>query len=174
MSAFRWVPRLGQLPLARNARASEGLAELGREIRRNLGLLEGYWSSHRPRESEDEFHSVQKVLYAREMALDRLPPFERVAYERQTPLLERYINSGRRRQLDELYASLQRLEEIQADLIRVHAADERRASEAGPEDVARLRYDEFVRRAPFLWFEAYHLINRLLAEKTRYEDLLGV
>ena len=151
-----------RLFMARDSRVDEGLALVTGEARRNLDLLESYWSSHGPRESEDELHSVQKIRYARELAFHPLPPFERDAYEKQRPVLERYIRGDRLRRLDGLYGDLKRLEEIQVELARLHAADSSRALAARREDRSRLRYDEFLRRSPILWFQAYHLVVRLL------------
>lgn len=135
------------------------------EIDSNLEMLRGYWARMRPRESrEDEVHSMQKRLYAREFASIPLPPFSRQAFERQRASHTRSGNAKKAAGVANFYADLDRLDEIQRELQAALAESERGPNgSTGPSAGGDPDYAEFLRIAGREWDDAWHRIERLLA-----------
>ncbi len=150
------IPLLGSRLLREQGQQQNMYADLRPEVDSNLAALQEYWNHVRPRESsEDEIHSMQKRLYAREFATTPFPAFSRQAYQRQLPSMRQSGNGKKAIAVTNLYADLDRLEEIQRELQAALAAGER----AGDGN-----YDEFLRIAGIEWGDAWHRIERLLAQ----------
>ncbi len=150
------IPLIGSRLLREQGQGQSMDADLRPEIDANLAALKDYWARVRPRESrEDEVHSMQKRLYAREFAGTPLPSFSRQAYQRQLPQIRQSKNGKKAIAVTNFYADLERLEEIQQELQAALAAGER----AGDD-----KYEEFLHIAGVEWGDAWHRIERLLAQ----------
>ena len=136
------------------------------EIDSNLALLREYWARIRPRESrEDEVHSMQKRLYAREFASTPLPPFSRQAFQRELPAITQTGNGKKAVAVTNFYADLARLEGIHRELRATLAAGERAARAANGERLeGQDDYAEFLRIAGRDWDDIWHRVERLLQQ----------
>ena len=156
------VPRL----LRAQSEGQSQDAALRNEIDSNLAMLQDYWARLRPRESrEDEVHSMQKRLYAREFANTPLPRFSRQAFELVRVSLAQSRNAKKAARVANFYADLDRLEEIQRELMKALAAgDHAPGPSTGAGAEGDSNYSEFLRIAGRAWDDAWHRIERLLAQ----------
>ncbi len=140
----------------RDKRGKEMLRLIRPEVEANLRAITEYWGAMRPRESEDELHSMQKRRYALEFASRDLPPLSHLAYQSQRVLLPRYLSRSQFSRLSEFYERLDAIAQCQRELRSARNKD--RASG----DIAA---QEFNRIAGLTFDRARHLFDEISGEE---------
>lgn len=133
---------------------------LRQDLETDLRLLRDWWLKIKPRKDQDEIHWVDKVVYARELADAPLPNFA-VITSSLPPRLTDYLSRRERARLAHLQKDLEKIEEIRGVLRS--ALEQDLALRQLPVDKPPPTFENFLRIAARLWFQAALLVEEILS-----------